>query len=1106
MLKEVCASCLQPVYSMERVVTDKVCVHHSCFCCQVCRRKLSLQNYAALHGTFYCQVHYKQMTGAKSRSEMERLEHQLGDHQIQRVAMVGRGPQPQDWYNRAKKKTETREKPTSFNARCGLRLAEHRQELNSRSDLLGNKLRRGWPPSETALLAADGKAGMGACSWKKPALSLQTYQAVGSRAGRMMLRGQEGKSAAGAAVEKGSFLPGITYTKEREHVCSWPKTGEQRDGEKSGDGDVPEGKRGGKVSQRVAEIQQGKFKWKRGPVSASSPLVLEPVKSLPRDSLLAHHTTCQSTKPTNWRYLGGTGAFILSAAELPVKENEVCGSLSTPNEGGTMSAMTDDKPELTMATPGNKHPLGERTNNLQPICVPGVPKTRNNTNTELKCAVEGADPSDNEAEEAHCPSGVSRTPYISSGSLEPGWLSVTPEITELVNEKSKTNTEFPGKQIAVTLGENTQPSGISNFPEVESKGAESEKTQEVKTIDTSGLLQEPIPERTSQESKAEKSGLSGLPDETDDHSVPQETELQVTCGSLITNPPEDMRHDTKSPGNDFPVSADCKGTCATWPSHDEANNSKSKDPSEVLSGNIHISEQPDKTSDSYKLHITLDKSKGHSVGEEKADLKLPVESTQHTSRSGIQSKETRNSQACREMLGKGFKLQETPFTTLFGAENKGNTPRKQTKTQRKHTKPQSALVTLFGYSSDKKQTQQEKPARSSGQTDTDKRPEKPQNLLSPSSQAKQKASKNDQLPQPGEMEVFHKHIQESCGGSLDSTEGKETDILLSAPGTSISCNDKRERTELDIHDQLSSNSQVQGEWDSCRPSLMPAQENQKEAAVTSEGGTNPLHPPAELMATADNSENLIREENYHADVLEIQHLLSLDVQDTVIEDGIFFPPGNSEKLHKEAEFQLHNDVFLEDNNFFFPGRQDFPCKASEIQNSDLRNSEAGNPPCFDLNPSELCQEISAETNAPLVLWDTSSPLLPAGQSEINIRDPEGIQSCALLQQLDPQCQAPKAAEDTFGWSLSAEGSTNKYLSMQEDNFPLTHMLTNHASETCTRGIFDPFSVDLTKMVQEAPKKLDRSKRTSGFEEGYGNLSSEDLNVLNDGPLDQEFFI
>ncbi|NXQ11969.1 LIMD2 protein, partial [Peucedramus taeniatus] len=56
---EMCASCLKPVCPMERVVTDKVCVHRSCFCCRVCGRKLSLQNYAALHGVFYCQVHYK---------------------------------------------------------------------------------------------------------------------------------------------------------------------------------------------------------------------------------------------------------------------------------------------------------------------------------------------------------------------------------------------------------------------------------------------------------------------------------------------------------------------------------------------------------------------------------------------------------------------------------------------------------------------------------------------------------------------------------------------------------------------------------------------------------------------------------------------------------------------------------------------------------------------------------------------------------------------------------------------------------------------------------------------------------------------------------------
>ncbi|XP_065486098.1 uncharacterized protein LOC135986174 [Caloenas nicobarica] len=1115
MLKEVCASCLQPVYSMDRVVTDKVCVHRSCFCCQVCGRKLSLQNYGALHGVFYCQAHYKQMAGAKSRSETERLEHRLGDHQVRHMAMVGRGPQPQDWYNGAKKQIETREKPTSFNARWSLRLAKHRQELNNTSVPLANKLKMVWPPSETALLAVDGKVGV--CSWKKPALGLQTNQAAGSRAGRMMLRGQEGKSVAEAVVEKGSFLPGVTYTKEKKQTCPCPNSRQQRDGEKIEDGDVPKGKRGGKVSQRVAAIQQDKAPSKRGPVSASSPLVLEPVTPLPRGLLVVHHARRQSTKPTNWMYLGGTGGCILSAAELPVKENEVCGSLSTPNEGRTMPVVTDVKPELAIAAPAaaeDKHHPEERMTSPQPTCVPGEPRNRNTTSIELKCGAKGVVPPENEAEEAHCLSDVSRTPSVSSGSLEPESLSVSPEIAEQVNEKSKANTDsFPEKQVPGTLGENTQPSSISHLPEIESKGAEFEKAKEVKPISTSEFLEDPIPEHTSQENKAEKSRVSspGLPDKTDDHSVSslQETEPQGTCGPLITNPHGDIfRHDIKSPGKDFPVSADTplEGICATQPSHDEVNNSKSKDLREVLSGNIfHVSEQTAKTLDSSKVNISLDKSRGHPVGEEKMDSKPPGESTMPTSMPGTQSEEPRSSEACREMSGKGFRLVKKPFITLFGSEDKGSTPKKETTTQRKPTKPQSALVTLFGYSSEKKQSQQEKPTRSSGQTNIDDRPEKPQDLLSSSSQAKQKSSKNYQLPQPGKVDIF---IQESSGGFSDSTEGKETNVLFLAPGTNISCNDKHEKTELNIHDQLAFNSQVWQQWDSSWPSLMPAQENQKEAAVTSEGGTNPLHPPPEFMPAAGNSKNLIREGNYHdAHPLEVQKLLSLDVQDTVTEDGIFFSAGNSEKLPKEGDFQLDNVDFLDDNKSFFTGEEDFPSMASKPPISDLQNSEAETPSSFVPSPSELCQEIPAETNAPLVLRDTSSFSLLAGQDEMNIGDLEVIQSCALVQQLDPQCQPPKAAGDnTFGLNFNAEGSTNEHSYTQEDNFPRMYIFTSDASETLYQGVFDPFNVDSVKMGLEAPEKMNRSRKTSGVGEDYRSLSSANSNVLNDGLVDQEFFI
>lgn len=1054
------------------------------------------------------------MAGAKSRSEMERLEHRLGNHQVRHMAMVGRGPQPQDWYNGAKKQIETREKPTSFNAQRSLRLGKHTQELNNTSVTLGNKLKMVWPPSETASLAVDGKVGV--CSWKKPALSLQTNQAVGSRAGRMVSRGQKGKSVAEAVVEKGSFLPGVTYTKGKKQTCPWPNSRQQRDGEKIGDGDMPKGKRGGMVSQRVAAIQD-KALLRRGPVSASPPLVLEPVASLSRGLHVVHHARRQSTKPTNWMYLGGTGGCMVSAAELPVKGNEVCGSLSTPSEGHTMPVMTDDKPELTIAataTAEDKHHPGERMNSPQHTCVPGEPGGRNTTSIELKCGAEGVVPPENEAEEAHCLSDVSRTPSVSSDSLEPESLSVSPEIAEQVTEKSKANTNrFPEKQVPGTLGENTQPSSISHLPEIESKGAEFEKAKEVKPTSTSEFLEDPIPEHISQGNKAEKSRVSspGLPDKTDDHSVSslQETERQGTCGPLITNPQEDIfRHSIKSPGKDFPVSADTplEGICATQPPHDQVNNSKSKDPREVLSGNIlHISEQITKTLDSSKLNISLDKSRGHPASEEKMDSKPPGESTVPTSMPGAQSKETRSSEACRETSGKGFRLGKNPFTTLFGSESKGSTPKKETKTQRKPTKPQSALVTLFGYSSEKKQSPQEKPARSSEQTNVDDRPEKPQDLLSSSSQAKQKSSKNDQLPQPGKVDIF---IQESSGGFSDSTEGKETNVLFLAPGTNISCDDKHERTQLNIHDQLAFNSQFWQQWDSSWPSLVPAQENQKEAAVTSEGGTNPLHPPPEFIPAAEKGKNLIGEGNYHdAHPLEVQKLLSLDAHVTGVEDVIFFSPGNSEKLPKEGDVQLDNVDFLDDNNSFFFGGENFPGMASKTPVSDLQNSEAETPPSFVPSSSELCQEIPAETNAPLVLWDTSSFSLLAGQDAMNIGDLEGIRSCELVQQLDPQCQPPKAAgDDTFGLGFKTEGSKNEHSYTQEDNFPPRYIFTSHTSEILNQGVFDPFNVDLAKMGPEAPEKMNTSRETSGVGEDYGSLSSANSNVLNDGLVDQEFFI
>ncbi|XP_052548286.1 uncharacterized protein LOC128085238 [Tympanuchus pallidicinctus] len=900
MSKEVCVFCHQPVYSMECVFPDKVCLHHSCFCCKICGKKLSLHNYAAFHGVFYCQIHYKQM--AKSRRERERLEQQPGDDQMQQAAVVGRGAQPLDCYSRAENETKARRKPTPFNVPCRLQLAEQRQELNSRPVFLGNKLRSCWPPSET-----DGKARKGTCSWKKPVLSWQSHQAAGNEVDRMVLLIQERKTATEAAVKERSFLPGVTYTEQREQMGSWPKPREQRDGKKAlapRAGDVGNGKRGGQVSQPLTASQQSKLQLKRGSGSASSPVLLEPAKPLPRGLLSSHQAASQGAKPSNWMFLGDKRGCVLPTAELPEAENEayVSFSASTTSEGDTRPAMTYDKRKWTTAIAGDKQHLGEGVNNPQPAHVPQSLETRNNTkNMKQKYRDEGTDPPELKAKHqaSHIPDEPG-TPSAAPSSPEPGGLSASPDIAELLSETPKIKAdELPRKQATVIQEENVQPSSVSHLAGEVSTGAEFEKTSKTKEVNPSGFPEEPSPDHTAQENKPENNRISalGLPEVTDDHNMPhlQETEPQAMYGQLVTNPHSSiLEHDVK---------------------------------------------------------------------------------------------------------------------------------------------------------------------------------------------------------------------QESAGSCSDTTEGKETDVLLLAPGTSISGDDKRLRTELSVYDHPAVGKQVQQPQDRCCPFLLSAQENQKEDAMSFEGGRNPFNPPPELTSAVDYSpKNLSRDGNPHVGhTRESQNLLSLDVQNTMVEDGISSSSSNLGKLPKKVGIQLGNMDFQDDNNVFISAeneRQDFP--QTVIPNLDWQNPQTETPPCFDPNPSTLGQEILAETNAPLVAWDTSSLLFLAGQDEVVTGHPGGSQSCPPLQHFGAQSQAPRDAEGAFGLGPSAEGPTNKYLPVQEGSIPPCYLFTSHASDN--QNLFDPLNGVSDQPGQEAHAQIGKSREISEAEEVLENLSPADPNVSNDGLFKQEFFI
>ncbi|KAL1021931.1 hypothetical protein UPYG_G00020070 [Umbra pygmaea] len=60
-----CTVCRKRVYPMESLIADKQNFHKSCFRCEHCSGKLSLGNYASLHGQMYCKPHFKQLFKSK---------------------------------------------------------------------------------------------------------------------------------------------------------------------------------------------------------------------------------------------------------------------------------------------------------------------------------------------------------------------------------------------------------------------------------------------------------------------------------------------------------------------------------------------------------------------------------------------------------------------------------------------------------------------------------------------------------------------------------------------------------------------------------------------------------------------------------------------------------------------------------------------------------------------------------------------------------------------------------------------------------------------------------------------------------------------------------
>ncbi|XP_073402220.1 LIM domain and actin-binding protein 1 isoform X3 [Dendrobates tinctorius] len=63
--RDICFGCQKTVYPMERLFANQQVYHNSCFRCHYCSTKLSLGNYASLHGNAYCKPHFNQLFKSK---------------------------------------------------------------------------------------------------------------------------------------------------------------------------------------------------------------------------------------------------------------------------------------------------------------------------------------------------------------------------------------------------------------------------------------------------------------------------------------------------------------------------------------------------------------------------------------------------------------------------------------------------------------------------------------------------------------------------------------------------------------------------------------------------------------------------------------------------------------------------------------------------------------------------------------------------------------------------------------------------------------------------------------------------------------------------------
>ncbi|XP_037108083.1 LIM domain and actin-binding protein 1-like isoform X2 [Syngnathus acus] len=171
--KETCFACQKTVYPLERLAALQHIYHKSCFRCVHCSTKLSLGNFASLHGNVYCKPHFSQLFKAKGNYDegfghrphkelwAPRKDGEEGEEEVAKS--------PEQLLEAARRRTESIESmpdkqltPTSEEASPAVKVTDLAAHLETRMHTAASsaekpaetrRLRIAWPPpaGESAL-------------------------------------------------------------------------------------------------------------------------------------------------------------------------------------------------------------------------------------------------------------------------------------------------------------------------------------------------------------------------------------------------------------------------------------------------------------------------------------------------------------------------------------------------------------------------------------------------------------------------------------------------------------------------------------------------------------------------------------------------------------------------------------------------------------------------------------------------------------------------------------------------------------------------------------------------------------------------------------------